>query len=158
MATCKHCGKEFGSDEALHQHTASRHAQAPASPSRKKNHLLYGGVVVVFAVAIVVLYTTIAATAGQYDDFAQCLTDEGATIYGAYWCQNCERQKLTFGDSFHLVDYIECDETDPEGKGQPHLCEAASITSYPTWIFDDGQRIVGSQSLQQLADVTGCSL
>ncbi|MBI4021372.1 MAG: hypothetical protein HY369_03950 [Candidatus Aenigmarchaeota archaeon] len=95
---------------------------------------------------------------GQYDAFAQCLTDQGMVEYGAYWCPNCARQKLDFGNSFRLVNYVECAAGDPEGKAQPALCDEKGITGYPTWITKDGQRLVGRQSLESLAAASGCPL
>ncbi|MFH1400946.1 MAG: hypothetical protein ABIH41_05485, partial [Nanoarchaeota archaeon] len=37
------------------------------------------------------------------DDFARCLTQSGATMYGASWCPHCNDQKEMFGSSVHLV-------------------------------------------------------
>lgn len=93
---------------------------------------------------------------GEYDDFAKCLTDSGAKFYGAYWCPHCSNQKELFGSSIKYVNYIECD---PRGNNaQPQACESAGITGYPTWVFADGSRGSGEQSLQQLAIKTGCVL
>ncbi len=94
---------------------------------------------------------------GPYDDFAACLTEKGATVYGAYWCPNCQRQKLNFGNSFRLINYVECDPNDPEGKGQPTLCEAEGITAYPTWVYQ-GQKHVGLKSMEELSGMTGCEI
>jgi thiol-disulfide isomerase/thioredoxin len=30
---------------------------------------------------------------GKYDEFAKCLTDNGAKFYGAFWCPHCQAQK-----------------------------------------------------------------
>jgi hypothetical protein len=93
---------------------------------------------------------------GLYDDFAQCLTDSGAKMYGAYWCPHCANQKETFGNSFKHVDYIECD---PRGNdANPVACESAGIQGYPTWIFADGERASGSLTLRELAFRSGCVL
>jgi len=37
---------------------------------------------------------------GAYDDFAECLNQKGAVMYGAYWCGHCKDQKKMFGNSF----------------------------------------------------------
>jgi hypothetical protein len=42
------------------------------------------------------------------DTFAQCLTDNGAIMYGSLTCQHCQKQKTTFGDSFKKISYVEC--------------------------------------------------
>jgi hypothetical protein len=105
----------------------------------------------------VVLYSVMMSgpTEGRYDSFAQCLTNEGAAMYGAYWCPHCMNQKDMFGTSFQYVNYVECDSRG--NNAQPALCEQNNIEGYPTWIIDD-QRLEGEQSLQTLASVSGCQL
>lgn len=87
----------------------------------------------------------------QLDQFAKCLSDQGAIMYGAYWCSHCQNQKRLFGQSFELVNYVECTQDVAN-------CEAAGITGYPTWIFADGSRIEGEASFAQLAERTQCPL
>ena len=84
----------------------------------------------------------------QLDALATCLAESGAQMYGAYLCGHCEDQKAMFGTAEDLP-YVEC--TKEEAK-----CEAAGITGYPTWIFADGSRSTGTQSLAVLAATTGC--
>lgn len=81
---------------------------------------------------------------GPLDDFAQCLTDKGAVMYGASWCKYTDGQKAMFGNSIRFIDYRDYSEK-PEVK----------IT--PTW-FIDGQKYENAQSLDKLALVSGCSL
>jgi hypothetical protein len=83
--------------------------------------------------------------------FAQCLTDKGTKMYGAYWCSHCKAQKEKFGDSFKKIKYIECTEN-------PKECEAAGITSYPTWIFSTGEKLSGETPLELLAEKSACVL
>ncbi len=93
---------------------------------------------------------------GKYDAFAQCLTDEGAVMYGAFWCQHCAKVKASFGDSFKKVNYVECDS-----KGEnpnPQACIDKGIEAYATFIFSDGSRLVGEPTLQELSQKTGCAL
>ncbi len=91
---------------------------------------------------------------GKYDNFAKCLTESEAKIYGAYWCGNCKSQKKTFGNSWKYVNYIECDE----GNSQTAECKNAGITAYPTWEFAEGSRLTGNLLLQQLSSITDCPL
>jgi hypothetical protein len=98
----------------------------------------------------------VVAGPGEYDSFAKCVTDSGAKMYGAYWCPHCANQKKAFGNSFDLIDYIECD---PRGDGaQPQLCQLQGVQGYPTWIFGDQTRLSGEVPLPQLATKTGCVL
>jgi len=93
---------------------------------------------------------------GKYDTFASCLSDQGAKFYGAFWCPHCQEQKARFGKSEKLLPYVECSE--PSGKGQLQVCTDARVESYPTWEFADGSRLSGTQSLEALAEKTGCAL
>jgi len=91
----------------------------------------------------------------NYDNFAKCLTEKGATFYGTYWCPHCSNQKKLFGSSLKYVNYVECD---PKGENaKPELCSQSNITGYPTWIIN-GTHYEGEQSLQELSSLAGCSL
>jgi hypothetical protein len=93
---------------------------------------------------------------GKYDSFAQCLTDSGAKMYGAFWCPHCKAQKEEFGKSWQYVDYVECSTAD--GNGQLKTCTDANITGYPTWEFADGERLEGAVPFTTLAEKTGCQI
>ena len=115
----------------------------------KKSNIAFIVIVVLLIVGVSVVMT-VPFSNTNYDDFAQCLTDEGAVLYGAYWCHNCDNQKAMFGGSVGKLNYIECIENEA-------ICNAKGITGYPTWIIND-QKYVGTQSLETLASVTGCSI
>ena len=87
----------------------------------------------------------------EMDTFAKCLNDAGAEMYGIYWCTACKAQKDDFGASFQYINYIECSE-------EADLCQEKDIEYTPTWILADGYKLVGRQSLETLADQTGCTL
>ncbi len=93
---------------------------------------------------------------GEYDKVAQCLTEKGTKMYGAYWCPHCQAQKKLFGNSFQYVTYLECAE--PGGQGQTQVCQDAKIEGYPTWEFGDKSRVSGEQSIEELAKKAGCNL
>lgn len=96
------------------------------------------------------------AKPGQYDTFAQCIQKSGATFYGAFWCPHCKEQKEMFGNSVQYLPYVECSL--PSGQGQTAECIDKEIQTYPTWIFANGERISGTQSLETLSEKTGCPL
>src|SRR3989338_4753785 len=98
---------------------------------------------------------------GQYDDFAKCLTEKGAKMYGAYWCPHCINQKEDFGKSWQYVTYVECSL--PGGQAQTPVCKTAGIEGYPTWEFIDAEtqnktRASGELSFEQLSVYSGCPL
>lgn len=88
-----------------------------------------------------------------YDDFAQCLTDKGVKMQGAYWCSHCAAQKKLFGSSFRKINYEECSSP---GSTTFDLCP--DVQNTPTWVAGDGTRYEGQQSLEQLSTTFACPL
>ena len=86
--------------------------------------------------------------------FAQCLKNEGAIFYGAFWCPHCKAQKALFGDAESALPYVECSM--PDGNNQTEICKTMKIESYPTWEFKNGVRMTGVLSLAELAEKTSC--
>lgn len=84
-------------------------------------------------------------------DFAKCLAEKKVTMYGAEWCPHCKKQKALFGSSFKYVPYVECPEN-------TKVCLEKKVDGYPTWIFPDGKRLQGEQSLEELSKESSCSL
>jgi hypothetical protein len=97
-----------------------------------------------------------SAGQGNLDSFAKCLGEKKATMYGSFLCPHCEDQRKLFGSSFRYVPYVECSMRGTRQMTFP--CIAAQIRYTPTWIFDDGERRVGLQTLQSLSEKTGCKL
>lgn len=113
----------------------------------------------IWIIAILVIVAGVfyfSGSSGNYDIFAQCLTNSGAKMYGAYWCPHCLDQKKMFGNSWDKVKYIECSL--PNAAGQTEECIAAGIKGYPTWEFGDGTRVSGTIPLERLSDITNCPL
>lgn len=83
--------------------------------------------------------------AGSYDNFAKCLTEKGAVMYGAIdWCKYTQGQAKMFGKSFKYVNYH--DES-----------ELPNLKTRPTWVID-GEWYEKVQSFERLAEVTGCKI
>lgn len=123
--------------------------------TRKKLYIILGCIVgAVFVYAVVKANSGVP---GQYDAFAQCITEKGAKMFGAYWCPHCQNQKKQFGKSFSKVTYIECAQPG-NPNAQVKECVDAKISGYPTWEFADGSRVEGEMSLEALAEKTGCQL
>lgn len=96
----------------------------------------------------------------KLDNFAKCLNENGMKMYGQYTCGVCEKQRELFGSSFHFVGEIECH---PRGENpQTQLCLERDVAKTPTWTLErDGEvleRLEGYQTLEKLAEVSGCSL
>ena len=89
------------------------------------------------------------------ESLAKCLTSKGAKMYGAYWCPHCQNQKKEFGSAIKFVSYQECDSKGENGN--PEACQKAGVEGYPTWIFADGTKLEGQQTLSELAKKSGCN-
>lgn len=118
-----------------------------------------GGTVLVVAVLAAIFFTSskpseLAGNTEELGALASCLSDQGVKFYGAFWCPHCQDQKKDFGEAVDLVPYVEC--STPNGQGQTPECEAAGITSYPTWVFPNGEQVNGRVGLASLAAATGC--
>ncbi len=83
------------------------------------------------------------------DTFAQCLTDQGAIMYGSETCPHCQSQKEMFGESFKKINYVECTK---------EFERCSKLTWVPTREFKDGSQVQWLQPLATLASKTTCTL
>ena len=96
-------------------------------------------------ISSIIIVTIIAAISyaifspGKYDEFAKCLTEKGAVMYGEDWCHNTQGQKAMFGKSFKYINY----QVKPD------------LEIRPTWVID-GKSYQTVQSFQRLSALTGC--
>ncbi|MAH07259.1 hypothetical protein CMI38_03360 [Candidatus Pacearchaeota archaeon] len=155
---CEKCDREFGTFEGLASHERDKHGVVKEVESGKKMNYKYIFIGIGVVILVLVLFSTpiFDRGPGKYDEFANCLTESGARMYGAYWCSHCQDQKKSFGKSWKYVEYIECSL--PNNGGQTQACIAAGIESYPTWEFADDSRQSGFVSLEQLSEKSGCEL
>ena len=116
-------------------------------------NVILGGAAVVLILAV--LFFLQESQPGNYDEFAQCLAENNATMYGTFWCSHCNDQKSMFGKSWKYVNYVEC--STPEYT-PTQVCEDAGIRGYPTWELGNGTRYPGAMPLEQLSSLAGCPL
>lgn len=91
------------------------------------------------------------ASTAQQQALANHLKTKGAIFYGAWWCPACTQQKALFGkDAATRLPYVEC--TEASGSA---LCSAAGIRAFPTWDMPSKPRLVGVQSVEELARWSG---
>lgn len=120
--------------------------------------------VIIFAAgAILAIYVYIANSpppAHKYDALAKCIANTSTTFYGAFWCPHCREQETRFGTGADYLPYHECSKPDgaPGTAGELQSCIDAGIQNYPTWVFPDGTNLVGVQTVEKLAEKTGCPL
>jgi len=113
--------------------------------------VMVGGVGLIITVAGFVYAAQPKEPARDFSKLAQCLADKQVTMYGAYWCPHCQAQKKAFGEAWKYVPYVECTQ-------ETQKCLDKNVKGYPTWIFPDGKRLEGEQSLDKLAQESGCEL
>jgi len=157
---CEICNRTFKNHEGLEQHNAAMHGikaekNEEIKSGSSKSYMSYIIAILILLGAAYFFYNSYSSQ-GKYDSFAQCLTDSGAKMYGAYWCPHCQEQKDLLGKSWKKVKYIECSL--PNRGGQTEECNKAGIESYPTWEFADGKRIDSVLSLETLSATTGCKI
>ncbi len=116
------------------------------------NVIIFGTIVVVIA-GIIGINIWQKNKPSSYDDFAQCITDKGGKMYGAYWCPHCTAQKNLFGSAFRKINYVECSSP---GSKTFDLC--SDIETVPVWETSTGLRQNGEMTFQQLSEKFDCAL
>ena len=91
-----------------------------------------------------------APASPQTQAIAQCLTENGFSMYGADWCPHCQEQKRMFGTAFEDINYVNC-ELDRQ------QCQEANVQGIPMW-SDGNVRLEGTQTPGRLAEAAGCEL
>jgi cyclophilin family peptidyl-prolyl cis-trans isomerase len=81
--------------------------------------------------------------------FAKALDQAGVKYYGGAWCAHCTEQKELFEDGADFVPFIEV--TNPD-RTLNQIGLDNNISSLPTWVFPDGTRIEGAQTLETISD------
>jgi len=107
--------------------------------------------IVLALTAVFFIFHKSSVASNKFDDFAKCLAAKNIVMYGTPWCEWCQKEKALFSNSFKFVNYIDCSQKSQE-------CVAKQINGTPTWIFGDGRRIEGYQTLEQLSQESGCLL
>lgn len=87
--------------------------------------------------------------------FAKAIKDSGAVMYGGIWCKFCNEQKALFADGADYLPFVEVTNAD---RTPNQIAIDENITSYPTWVFADGSRLEGVQTLATLSQKTGIAI
>lgn len=121
-----------------------KHVQDQSKPSKSKYYIIAAVIgVMILAIAAYSVYSL--NKPGPYDNFAKCLSEKGAVMYGAMdWCRFTQGQKAMFGKSFKYVNYHEFNEL-------------PGIKKTPTWVIN-GEWHENVQSFEKLGALTGCKL
>ena len=119
---------------------------------QKQSFKKIGMVSAVVVIVVIVAFTALRMCSGpgKYDEFAQCLSEEGVIMAGTDWCSVCKALKGLFGESFEHVYYMNCDLNE-------RWCMSNGVEHYPTWFIGNTTH-TGKQSLSMLAELSGCVL
>ena len=136
------------SQEAQDEHEQrlehQKNLEEQSKPGRSKYYII--AAVIGLIILTTAAYSIYAINKhGSYDDFAKCISEKGAVMYGAMgWCHFTQAQKAMFGKSFKYVNYHEFNELQ-------------GIKKTPTWVIN-GAWYENVQSFDKLAALTGCKL
>ncbi len=146
---CDICNKSFKTQESLNQHFQMSHSNEKKAKTNIKKYFIFSALIIA---AILISYTFYvrAQNPGKYDDFAQCLTEKGAIIYGNDYCQYTAKQLNFFGKSEKYLSYVRCSENE-------QLCDEKGITTTPTWEIN-GKMYSQVQTFEKLSAITGCEI
>ena len=133
------------SHESQKEHE-QRQEQKQFQPAHKKSKWkIYLGVIGIIIVAIAAYSVYSTTRPGPYDNFAKCLTEKGAVMYGAIeWCKYTQAQKGMFGNSFKYLNYQD-------------FTKLPGIKKTPTWVINRAWH-ENVQSFDKLAALTGCKI
>ena len=146
---CETCQRKFESVESLTQHNQAKHFQQEKKVFSFKKYLIAGVLILALGIFTYSGYT-IYSSPSEYDNFAKCLAEKGAVIYGNDFCQYTTRQLNMFDGSQKLLNYVRCISN--EG-----LCNEKEVKITPTW-YINGIKLEGVQTFERLAEKSGCVL
>lgn len=147
---CKFCSKGFSSEESMNQHIQAKHSsnsETKQSSRKGKNYII---IIALIAAIAIFSYTFYARSqkAGDYEEFAKCLTGKAVVVYGNDFCQYTGKQLNWFGKSEKHLDYVKCAEN-------KELCDSKGVKITPTWEIN-GKMYEGVQSFEKLSELSGC--
>lgn len=77
--------------------------------------------------------------------FFKCVS-RSSKLYTFEGCRHCTNQKSILGDGLDIIEVIDC-------RVEWEKC--SGINAFPTWVIN-GEKILGVQTLESLAQRTGC--
>jgi hypothetical protein len=99
---------------------------------------------------VAVPYTPYVVTSDSSEEAletAKQLNAAGARLYGAFWCENCNKQKELFGkQAMEMINYVECfpDGVYQNAEGHEDVIKPAGIctgytSAWPLWVVPKGE-------------------
>ena len=99
---------------------------------------------------VAVPYTPYVVTSDSSEEAletAKQLNAAGARLYGAFWCENCNKQKELLGkQAMEMINYVECfpDGVYQNAEGHEDVIKPAGIctgytSAWPLWVVPKGE-------------------
>ena len=146
---CQICNCSYDSEEALNQHNLAKHKIKEKKKINFRKYAVLSLVVLIMVFSLASVYS-FTKKPGQYNEFAKCLTERGAVIYGNDFCQYTAKQLNYFGKSKEYLNYIKCIDN-------KELCDSKGIKITPTWEIN-GEMYKQVQTFERLSVITGCQV
>jgi len=96
-------------------------------------------------------------TPEQLTGLANCLTGKEVRFFGTAECPWCIRQKELFGEAAEFLPYIEC-TPGIATEQEITMCEEANVGGVPDWRFPGQEPVTGMQSIERIAELSGCPI
>ncbi len=147
---CNLCNKDFSSEESLNQHNSSKHPiKEKKGKINLRKYFIFISLILIVIFSSFTIYSYLKKP-GQYDDFATCLAESGAVMYGNDFCSYTAKQLNFFGKSKKYLNYIKCVDN-------KILCDEKGIEITPTWEIE-GNMYEQTQNFERLSKLTGCEI
>jgi len=146
---CEDCNKNFSTEESYRQHNFAKHTNEKSKKINFKKYFIFLGVTLTI-ILLVFSANSYMKRPGQYNDFAKCLTEKGAVVYGNDYCSYTIKQLNFFGKSKEFLNYMQC-------ASNQELCDSKAVSITPTWEIN-GKTYSGVQTFEMLSGVTGCEI
>lgn len=146
---CEDCNKSFNNEESFRQHNLAKHTNKKHKKINFKKYFIF----IAIGLTIILLVLSVNSyikKPGEYNDFAKCLTEKGAVIYGNDYCQYTIKQLNFFGKSQKYLNYVKCIDNE-------ELCNSKGVSITPTWEIN-GESYSGVQTFERLSAVSGCEI
>ena len=111
---------------------------------KKNNWITF---LIIIAVIILAIFLMKKPSPKTDEETTKCI-GENSEFYVRLGCTHCENQKDMFGEYVSYLKPIDC-------FYEREICTQKGIEATPTWIIN-GEKIVGTQSIEKLKELTGC--
>ena len=116
-----------------------------------KDKLIFCGIIFfVLILSFFILFILSLKENNPEKELVECISEK-AVLYTQKGCLFCGKQEDLFGEQYSLLRIVDCSEKDNWKK-----CLNSGIMSTPSWVLNDGTKISGVKSIEELKEILGC--